>query len=1473
MDGLGVPTATIYSANCEFAIACSSNVPFGGLAFLGFQPYEDTSRWTLSGVEYDADDARTGIRAARLPGGANASLAVTVTPEAPEGTYLVGVWVRTPAGFAADATTGISATVTVDGVAATPVFVPLPATDGAWRYVTVPVPLAPRSAATESSVALALSITNTTASPVTLDSVLVAPLANSLVARTFHEPSQQVTSTQDAGGRTTRTYYDRVFQPTVSVGASGQIKELNQRFLSRRGNDDVFSPTSPNAEVTLHPATGGVLETFRDGDRWRERWGASAGWAAADGALVHTGATAGSVTWRGTAVGTRAVYFELQARDGVASVSVGNVTVRWDGGWTASQAGVAWTALASPPLEQHWLLVVGDGVVLFFAGGQLLYSQAVRPVGDTVSITLAGEGAIRNLSVVEGVRVGVSYNDAAGRQRQVQQLHGADSTVVGLVYDALDRQLVTTKGAPGSFGSGQHQPVFQYRPGFVDVEDFLANLSTTWELKGDVADYYRGQAEDGIMRSDDKGYPYQGTRYEASPRQQSIEQGNPGKPYAIDLSVPEEQRQTTRLRFGANAAGSLPAGQYFQDTLTSPVQTRSVRLTDQIRQTVTSTYVSSVGEEVSRTSGNRTYTAGASGPAATLQTALPNALVSGPQQDPSAYAQRTTTDALQRIESLADPDAGKTQFVSDVAGQLRFVQPAMDAGEQWFVYYKYDALGRMVEEGTVSAAWDPAALRLLANQPDWPTEGSTVAVTMRYDGDGDEPTLIGRKWISVANNPGDDGDVTVTEVFGYDDDGHLSSVRMTLDGPTAADGTVAYTYDNLSEVVRVELPEGAPLAAVHYAYDDLGHVVSVGTAAGLADLAAYGWSADGAVQREVLGQGAWTRLVDYTSPGQVAAMTTTSAAGDQSFALAYAYDADAVVRTRGVRWRFAGKDTSQEEVFGYDGQRRLLTAAGATTMTIRSYDPSGNIWEAEESGTVVATPCVGGSDRVASLTVGSGPAQPLTWSARGQLLAGAGRTLGYDRATGMTTRIEAGGALRLAYGGSQQRVLKRRRDGADSVYFFGAGLVPVARRDGGSWTVLVQGPAGLLALVGTATRFVLPDPDQSVWAVVEGATLVARYAYAPFGGLTLAEGDLAATPYLFQGQEWDAEVGFYNFRARMYDPVLRRFVTPDPQRQFASPYIFAANNPLGITDPTGELSIWAQVGIGLAMAAITAIGIGLSVFTGGTSGAATVAAAGAAKGAAKGAAAGVAKSAAKGAAAGAAKGAAAGATGAAEGAAEVAASVAAGASVAEGAASSTASISTKLTQFGLNVAGSTLSRAGKSGLKYDVQHGRDFTAKGFFEAMGIGAAAGFASGVVSGLGGFATGGLSSKKGGAGIAARIGAKAAVGGVSSAVSSDVTTILTNVQQHQPWYQGLAKSTGTGFAKGAGTGAASCAWGERVNIAKAAGVSDQTMTRMSNIVDKVKSAATSDGAYKIYGTAAFFAMPGYVVWGAADSWGRHD
>lgn len=51
----------------------------------------------------------------------------------------------------------------------------------------------------------------------------------------------------------------------------------------------------------------------------------------------------------------------------------------------------------------------------------------------------------------------------------------------------------------------------------------------------------------------------------------------------------------------------------------------------------------------------------------------------------------------------------------------------------------------------------------------------------------------------------------------------------------------------------------------------------------------------------------------------------------------------------------------------------------------------------------------------------------------------------------------------------------------------------------------------------------------------------------------------------------------------------------------------------------------------------------------------------------------------------------------------------------------------------------------------------------------------------------------------------------------------------------------------------------------------VSDQTAQGISTLVDQVKQTATSSNAYMIYGSAAFFLTSGYLVWGAADNWGK--
>ncbi|MBI3841311.1 MAG: RHS repeat-associated core domain-containing protein, partial [Thaumarchaeota archaeon] len=66
----------------------------------------------------------------------------------------------------------------------------------------------------------------------------------------------------------------------------------------------------------------------------------------------------------------------------------------------------------------------------------------------------------------------------------------------------------------------------------------------------------------------------------------------------------------------------------------------------------------------------------------------------------------------------------------------------------------------------------------------------------------------------------------------------------------------------------------------------------------------------------------------------------------------------------------------------------------------------------------------------------------------------------------------------------------------------------------------------------------------------------------------------AALAIGYTGREWEEVLGFYNNRARRYDPVLARFVTIEPilRRRYvgASQYGYAAQSPIVAKDPSGN---------------------------------------------------------------------------------------------------------------------------------------------------------------------------------------------------------------------------------------------------------------------------------------------------------------
>jgi len=83
--------------------------------------------------------------------------------------------------------------------------------------------------------------------------------------------------------------------------------------------------------------------------------------------------------------------------------------------------------------------------------------------------------------------------------------------------------------------------------------------------------------------------------------------------------------------------------------------------------------------------------------------------------------------------------------------------------------------------------------------------------------------------------------------------------------------------------------------------------------------------------------------------------------------------------------------------------------------------------------------------------------------------------------------------------------------------------------------------------------------------------------YLPFG---LERSDKTKTQDVtarkFTDQEFDVETGLYNYNARLYDPALRMFISPDSiypdlyDPQSLNRYTYCKNNPLKYTDPSGH---------------------------------------------------------------------------------------------------------------------------------------------------------------------------------------------------------------------------------------------------------------------------------------------------------------
>ncbi|MGI5521497.1 RHS repeat domain-containing protein [Micromonospora sp. CA-259024] len=1201
IDPAGTAHATLTSVDGLLDIAHAANVSFadGEATFCGFEPYEDLTGWSLTGgAAWDPTDARTGSVSLLLPGAGAGATRTPLAPRAGE-TYVFSAWCKTDPGFV-QADSGWTLTVTAGGTPEV-VQLPFPDTGGAWSYQCVPITVA----ASTDGVTLSVTAANTTAVPVRVDDLTLAPLTAQLVARTYDPTSRVPLDRIDRAGHTWHTIRDTFLREVGKTTSAGMPSAMRLSYLSRRGNPSGFASTDPNASLAIRCLLGGSYQSFRDGNGWQATWTPSrvGAFAASGGILVHASAgQSDSIGYACPLPPTYAVYVELAPLGGGPleltddfAIAVGDAaTVTFDhvsGQWRLTLDGTTIPALAAVPGPPTWcLLTLIGGQLLFHADGQLLFAQSSQAQGTPSISTGCNALGLANLVVLAGPALRVKQSDATGVARQEHLLTDEDYLLTQSIRDGRHRKIVQTLPAPALFGSGASLPVLTYRPGFVDLATFLAGLDGTATMSGDVADWY-----DGTNDTDDGGYPYRRWVLEPSPLARQVELGFPGADQAIvDLgSTTPASRPTVQFGYGSNA-GDLPYGLDPPDA-TFHLVTRTSQ---------TKTTMSHLLDASRRRAGRFTPDSGA----VALDTIVPSygdGTLGTAHALPDSYVFDDPAQTLVRQENTvgqltqeSGPDTGTIRYLFDRGGRVRFVQDAAAAAAGLLAYHTWDALGRHLSAGTVTFDWTPttaAQLQQYADDPAWPQDQTQVPYQQTrcwtYDGDGADPTALGQLVATVALTGTGASQYQVAEAYSWAPTGVLASRTATVSqgGTTLGTFTTTYDFDNQGRVTWIGYPDGSStgLSGVAYAYDGRDNVLAISDADGVPFVA--------------LTYNALGRPVSHTYGNLPAGSATYDPVGrltsfgvqtdDAAFSLALTYDPAGNPETLVEATTGAGVADAASVRYDYDPLQQLLCAVdadGTRSVDVGYVDADGcNDWNGNvqtlatgDSGPACFT-YTPGTNQLAAVTPDGGEPTTYTYQPNGLLEArGDGLSLSYLDTTALPATItnsQTGQSLTFAYDvNGHRRVKWRGGDPAPTLYVHAGVPGPLLTVDpSGVPTAWVHGPTGLVAMVRGNQRYsVVTDHLRSPRLVLDSTgALVSAYSFDVFGRQVLAhEPTPGFLPILFTGQEFDAETGLYAFPARLYDPCVARFLNPDPAAQYASPYVYVGNQPTLLTDPSGQLT-------------------------------------------------------------------------------------------------------------------------------------------------------------------------------------------------------------------------------------------------------------------------------------------------------------
>ena len=400
----------------------------------------------------------------------------------------------------------------------------------------------------------------------------------------------------------------------------------------------------------------------------------------------------------------------------------------------------------------------------------------------------------------------------------------------------------------------------------------------------------------------------------------------------------------------------------------------------------------------------------------------------------------------------------------------------------------------------------------------------------------------------------------VVRSYAYTSLGLVSSVTEKIDN---VDYTTSYTY-NACQMLEQKSPSGMRIT---YQYNNYGLLTSMRNG----DNNNLLWQANainalGQITESTLGNGL-KRVSGYDTyhlPNQIQLKdgTTVIDRVDYSFS-----------STTGNLTSRNDISNSRNEVFGYDNLNRLTSISlnGGTANSI-GYNANGNINNKFDVGSYqYAT----NNHAVTTITNKVSSYNPSALDIT---------CTSYNRVSLLTQQGSIVKKLSLTYNTDKQRnktlyyennVLKK------TMYYVGNYEKEVIAGGATKEYDYIYTPEGLSAIAiktnGVRSLYYVNTDHLGSIRVVTTASkgIQTRYYYDAWGKQTLAYGT-SITNRGYIGQEHLNDFGLINLNARLYDPVLGRFMGVDPYvqdpgfTQSYNRYSYCMNNPLIYTDPDGE---------------------------------------------------------------------------------------------------------------------------------------------------------------------------------------------------------------------------------------------------------------------------------------------------------------